>query len=206
MLKRYSWLNSLVMVVGLAACVTVNTYFPDAAVEKAADRIIEEVWGKEVAISTVRLMSLATVYQLSASSLQGRERKAGDFFVRPAAAVELELSAASPDMEVIIASMGRRYHHILRPHFQDGVVGLTHDGFIAIRDIQLVSLKEGVWLDKVIVAENTDRKALYRQFARANGHPEWERQIQQIFARRWIKKAPLGWWYQNAQGYWERKE
>lgn len=27
-----------------AACVTINIYFPAAAAEKAADRIIEEVW------------------------------------------------------------------------------------------------------------------------------------------------------------------
>jgi len=29
---------------GLSACVTINIYFPAAAAEKAADRIIEEVW------------------------------------------------------------------------------------------------------------------------------------------------------------------
>ncbi|MBK6618033.1 MAG: hypothetical protein WAT53_08590 [Nitrosomonas sp.] len=28
----------------LSACVTINIYFPAAAAEKAADRIIEEVW------------------------------------------------------------------------------------------------------------------------------------------------------------------
>lgn len=28
----------------LCACVTINIYFPAAAAEKAADRIIEEVW------------------------------------------------------------------------------------------------------------------------------------------------------------------
>lgn len=28
----------------LGACVTINIYFPAAAAEKAADRIIEEVW------------------------------------------------------------------------------------------------------------------------------------------------------------------
>ncbi len=36
-----------VMIVGaalLAGCVTINIYFPAAAVEKAADRIIDEVW------------------------------------------------------------------------------------------------------------------------------------------------------------------
>ena len=28
----------------LAGCVTINIYFPAAAAEKAADRIIDEVW------------------------------------------------------------------------------------------------------------------------------------------------------------------
>ena len=28
----------------LAACVTINIYFPAAAAERAADRIIDEVW------------------------------------------------------------------------------------------------------------------------------------------------------------------
>ncbi len=31
-------------VVALAACVTINIYFPAAAAEKAADKIIDEVW------------------------------------------------------------------------------------------------------------------------------------------------------------------
>lgn len=29
---------------GLSACVTINIYFPAAAAEKAADKIIDEVW------------------------------------------------------------------------------------------------------------------------------------------------------------------
>jgi len=31
-------------VLGLASCVTINIYFPAAAAEKAADKIIDEVW------------------------------------------------------------------------------------------------------------------------------------------------------------------
>ena len=31
----------------LAACVTINVYFPAAAAEKAADRIIGDIWGPE---------------------------------------------------------------------------------------------------------------------------------------------------------------
>ena len=34
----------LLIVAGLSACVTINIYFPAAAAEKAADKIIEEVW------------------------------------------------------------------------------------------------------------------------------------------------------------------
>ena len=32
------------LLAGLNACVTINVYFPAAAVEKAADRLIEEVY------------------------------------------------------------------------------------------------------------------------------------------------------------------
>lgn len=32
------------LMTALAGCVTINIYFPAAAAEKAADRIIEEVW------------------------------------------------------------------------------------------------------------------------------------------------------------------
>lgn len=35
---------SVAAVLGLAACVTINIYFPAAAAEKAADHIIDEVW------------------------------------------------------------------------------------------------------------------------------------------------------------------
>lgn len=36
------WLS--ILLVGLSACVTINIYFPAAAAEKAADKIIDEVW------------------------------------------------------------------------------------------------------------------------------------------------------------------
>ena len=35
--------------VTLTACVTINIYFPAAAAERAADRIIDEVWGPKPA-------------------------------------------------------------------------------------------------------------------------------------------------------------
>ena len=41
-MNRLIWLLPAALV--LPACVTINIYFPEAAAEKAADRIIEDVW------------------------------------------------------------------------------------------------------------------------------------------------------------------
>lgn len=38
------WFVAVAAVLVLAGCVTINIYFPAAAAEKAADRIIDEVW------------------------------------------------------------------------------------------------------------------------------------------------------------------
>jgi len=38
------WIPITFAAFALSACVTINIYFPAAAAEKAADKIIEEVW------------------------------------------------------------------------------------------------------------------------------------------------------------------
>lgn len=42
-MRRVSWVLMLAAAL-TAGCVTINIYFPAAAAEKAADRIIDEVW------------------------------------------------------------------------------------------------------------------------------------------------------------------
>jgi hypothetical protein len=44
MLRAWVGVAFAVLCAGLAACVTINIYFPAAAAEKAADKIIDEVW------------------------------------------------------------------------------------------------------------------------------------------------------------------
>jgi len=41
-MKHWIWLAAAGLI--LPACVTINIYFPAAAAEKAADKIIDEVW------------------------------------------------------------------------------------------------------------------------------------------------------------------
>jgi uncharacterized protein YdbL (DUF1318 family) len=67
-----------------------------------------------------------------------------------------------------------------------------------------VPLKDRNTVNTLIAEENQDRNALYAEIARANGHPEWESEIQETFARRWISNATKGWWYQQG-GSWQQK-
>jgi hypothetical protein len=118
------------------------------------------------------------------------------------AAADLEIN--TPAINNIKNSMQAR-HGQLAPHFASGAVGLTRDGMVAVRDANAVPLASRQAVNALVSAENQDRAALYREIARANGHPEWEADIRGTFAQRWIDRAQSGWWYQAPTGAWSRK-
>lgn len=101
-------------------------------------------------------------------------------------------------------SMQQR-HGQLAPYYASGAVGLTRDGLIAMRDANAVSLAQRQSVNALIAAENQDRNSLYKEIARANNHPEWEKDIRATFSQRWISLAKPGWWYQAANGSWAKK-
>jgi uncharacterized protein YdbL (DUF1318 family) len=96
-------------------------------------------------------------------------------------------------------------HNQLESYYSRGAVGLTRDGLIAMRDANELPLSARQPVNALIAAENQDRNTLYREIARANGHPEWEADIRSTFAQRWIELARPGWWYQSPSGAWVRK-
>jgi uncharacterized protein len=118
-------------------------------------------------------------------------------------AAEPNLDVDSPAIAAIKASMTARHSQLL-PHYNSGAVGLTKDGFIAVKDATAVPLKDRGSIAGLVAAENEDRNKLYKEIAAGNGHPEWQNDIQNTFAGRWIDKAQSGWHYQNA-GAWVKK-
>jgi uncharacterized protein YdbL (DUF1318 family) len=96
-------------------------------------------------------------------------------------------------------------HRKLAPYYDSGAIGMTRNGEIEFRDQKLVPLKDRNTVKKLVSMENRDRSALYREIARANGHPEWEADIRQTFSRRWVDNAPGGWWYMDKSGGWTQK-
>jgi uncharacterized protein YdbL (DUF1318 family) len=98
----------------------------------------------------------------------------------------------------------RARHARLLPYYNSGAIGLTDNGLVAVRDAKAVPLSARQTVNQLVADDNRDRMALYREIAAANGHPEWETQIQSTFARRWIDRAKGGWYYQSG-GVWKAK-
>lgn len=117
---------------------------------------------------------------------------------------QANLEINTPAIASLQRSMQQR-HAQLAPLYASGAVGLTRDGNVALRDARAVPLAQRQQVNALVASENQDRAALYREIARANGHPEWEAQIRATFAQRWISRAQSGWYYQNASGAWIRK-
>ena len=194
------WLMGSTVGLMLISCVTINIYFPAAAAEKAADRIIEDVWGRDNPNQPQPTESEDTSSALKQNLPLAMQVL--NWLVSPAQA-EANLNINSPAINALQAKMKQR-HEKLHPFYQTGAVGLTSNGLITLRDASAVPLKDRNTVNTLIAEENQDRNALYAEIARANGHPEWESEIQETFARRWISNATKGWWYQQG-GSWQQK-
>jgi len=181
----------------LVACVTINVYFPEAAAERAADRFIQDVIGPEEGADEV-------------SGLEGESRfdplaMLAGILIPSAHAQSVDIDIESPQINAIKQRMVQRQREHLAGWLDAGAIGLDNSGLIAIRDRSAVPLAERRRLEQVVSEENADRRAVYREIAVANGHPEWEGQIRETFAQRWIANARTGWYYQDDSGAWQRK-
>ena len=123
--------------------------------------------------------------------------------VPPAAAAEMDINISTPAIRKIEGSMKAR-HQQLEPYYASGALGVTADALVAVRDLAAIPLPQRNRAKQLVADENRDRGALYQEIARANGHPEWEPQIRETFAKRWADNArKRGWWVQGPGGGWQ---
>jgi uncharacterized protein YdbL (DUF1318 family) len=204
----------VMLAVLLAACVTVNVYFPAAAAEKAADQIIDTVTGQS-----------GSAQPQSSTQDSNQSQKPQSSTVQPGAqgillaavgnVLEMLVPAAqaqgaanldvnTPEIRAVTGSMQARFGQ-LKPYLDSGAVGLTADGHVEVRDANAIPLAERAKVKGLVAEENRDRDTLYAEIAKGNGHPEWKSDIQTTFARRWIERAAPGTYYQDAGGGWKKK-
>ncbi len=196
----------------ITACVTINIYFPSAKAQQAAEKIVDDILssgkgGTGQPPKTPPVKSPGKDKDGSASLLHDLYRIAGqgfDFLIPAAEAATPDFNIDTPEIRRLRASMKRRFGS-LSGYYRSGAIGFTNNALVAIRDASAVPLKERARLKKLVAAENADRNRLYKAIANANGHPEWEEDVREVFARTWIDRAGSGWWYQKAGGSWTKK-
>ncbi len=223
-MRAFLVLSSAVL---LASCVTINVYFPAAEAQQAAEEFVEDVMGApstgkpadavkpDSGASNVQpqvdAFVAATVNASSSGHAQvlvAREWRfdpVGFFIGSAHAQAAVDISIRTPAVQAIQQRMAERFQGQLSALFDSGAVGFGADGLLVLRDPSKVPLAQRTAANQAVADENRDRKAVYREIAVANGHPEWEEQIRATFAKEWVAQARAGWWFQDASGAWKQK-
>ncbi len=220
-------LGLLPLLMVLAACVTVNIYFPEAAAENVARDIAKDVLRTEpeaepgeaekkpdqgtlnrrgVRGVQVAALDLAALPVTDILVPQGKAQTQGQAEAKVVAQNDgqADINVNTPTINALRASMRKRNASLV-PYYRSGAIGFGRDALVTIRDQGAIPLKERQRAKKLLADENDDRNALYKEIARANGHPEWEQNIRDTFARAWVSESPSGYWYQDASGGWRQK-
>ncbi|KLJ02905.1 YdbL family protein [Luteimonas sp. FCS-9] len=188
-----------VAALALTACVTINVYFPAAEAKEAAREFVENVIGDAPAAQPPSTTPGGGMAQRSPRfdpwMLLG---------IGAAHAQTPDVTIRTPAIQAIQSRMEQRFNGTLRPHFDSGALGFGSNGLVVVRDASQLPIKDRVAVNTAVADDNRDRQAVYREIAVANGHPEWEAQIRDVFARQWIQSARAGWWYQQG-GSWTQK-
>jgi uncharacterized protein YdbL (DUF1318 family) len=188
----------------LTACVTINVYFPAAEAKEAAREFVEKV------IDEADKVEIKDSSKDGGGGMAMLQRR---FDFDPLMLIGIgsahaqsapDISIKTPAIQAIQARMEARFNSTLRAGFDSGALGFTSDGLISVRDAGKLELKDRVAMNAAVADDNRDRKAVYREVAVANGHPEWESQIRNVFAKQWVDSARSGWWYQSGGG-WKQK-
>ena len=206
----HRWLGtSLAATLLLTACVTINVYFPAAEAKEAAKEFVENVIGDEASAPKPATPGGSASLHEPRSGMHKQPRREFNWLalvgIGTAYAQErADISIKTPAIQAIQSRMEARFSATLRAGFDSGALGFTGDGLVTVRDPSKIELKDRVTMNAAVADDNRDRKAVYREMAVANGHPEWEAQLRSIFAQQWIASARSGWWYQ-AGGAWKQK-
>ena len=192
MLKRTTFILAFLV----SACVTVNIYFPAAAVERAAEQIVKETWGdsSKSPPPAPQGQNRYSPWRLVMLSL-----------VNEAHAQEADINVSNPSIRAIKDSIKARSEAI-KPFMDRGNIGIGSDGLLTIRNSDGLNLKERAEIKQLVDAENRDRENLYGEIAKANNiSNESIPKIKAIFAKSWLEQARPGWSIQDSQGNWRKK-
>jgi uncharacterized protein YdbL (DUF1318 family) len=176
MFQKPVWTAMVFAMITLFACVTINIYFPAEKVESVAVEIVDDIRGKKP------------------DQKGGQSKNDGAFL--PEIRIVLSLSSAwaedvitvsNPTIRALKEKMKARFQ-ALKPYYQKGALNEGGDGYLSVSDTGGLNLKEKRDLNGLVDAENSNRKTLYSEVAKAlKIDPGQIDRIAGIFAKEWQK-------------------
>ena len=175
----------------IVACFTVNNYCPAAEVQKATDKIVDDIRAND---------------KEALAQKAGPTRRLDLMFDVKTAYAGVNIDISTPAILGIKESIKKRFKN-LKIYFDKGTIGESNNGLIEAIDTAALSVLERSVANNLIDEENKDRAALYSEIGNANKPgPEAVSQIKKIFANSWREKAQSGWWVQDDNGSWTKKK
>lgn len=204
-MKKRSLVCSMLALCMVAACVTINIYFPAEEVRNAADRIVNEVWGERdsqpapvkpepaagAGPTSLLKMLVGTSTACAAGGINGED-----------------INISTPQIRAIKDSMKQRTGD-LRTYLDGGQIGVGQDGLLKVRTTDGLDLRGRGQAQRLVNAENQDRLRLYseisNEIAKNPDRTATPAQVQDVFAESWQAQAAAGWYVEKGAGSWQRK-
>jgi hypothetical protein len=180
MVPRNAFLKKLVLfiIIGLFSCVTINIYFPAEKVEKVAEKIVGDIRAKDDQEAPPQ----PPEPEQKESFLRRFIRYC---FLPSNAYAQRETTVSNAAIRALKARIkGRRPS--LVPHLRKGVIRENGQGYVDLVNPGKVDVKTRAKVQRLVQAENRDRKQLYLEVARAlKIDPSQVDRIGRIFAKYW---------------------
>ena len=175
-----SKINLRVLIFGVMiftfACVTINIYFPAEKVESVAGEIVNDIRGqnKEKPVQKDK----TSFWRNFLCGLEGNLAWAQD-----------ATTVSNPTIRALKERMKANYQQ-MKPYYAKGAVVENNSGYVSLGNTQALDLKEKRDLNALVTAENSMRKQLYEEVAKAlKIDPSQVNRIAEIFAKEWQKPA-----------------
>jgi len=196
MLKRFRHLT-FITVLFVAACVTINVYFPAAAIQKAADQIADDVTGAKDQQKPDKKQDIKSRFFEELRKINPGPKEVY---------AQTDITVSTPAIRNIKQSMKENFQQ-LKPFYMRGNVGESNTGFVEMRDASGLNLKEKSDVTRLVDQLNKNRTALYAEIVKANKlDANALPQVQKIFANSWRSRSQSNWWIKNDSGAWEQKQ
>ncbi len=217
--RRYlTPLGLLLAGLAMIACVTINVYFPEAAVKDLSEQIEDAVEreaaqgegdgaapGDEPAGETARLEG-ASWLRATADVVVGTALHL--LAPAPVYAQTNEVAApeiTNPAIRKIVQSRAARVRE-LGAHKASGALGENSRALVEVRRLDALGLQERAAVQKLVRAENADRERMFKEIAAATGTDLSQLpQIRATYATTLRQKARAGEWIQMPDGSWRQK-